>query len=83
MLEYMLDIYYETINYEKKDKLLIYFVKLLGMLMLARVDGKSPVEYLINDEQKKSLVRTIASTLMTSEITDYKKAIELIKFLEK
>jgi thiamine kinase-like enzyme len=83
MLDYMLDIYFKESNYEKKDEVLSYFVKLLGMLMLARVDGKSPVEYLVNDEQKKSLVRTIASTLMTSEITDYKKAIELIKFLEK
>jgi hypothetical protein len=27
------------------------------MLMLARVDGKSPVEYLRDDESKKNLIR--------------------------
>ncbi|MGD1823484.1 MAG: phosphotransferase [Pleomorphochaeta sp.] len=83
MLDYMLDIYFKESNYENKDCVLSYFVKLLGMLMLARVDGKSPVEYLVDDEDKKQLVRDIAASLMTSNITDYKKAISLIKFLEK
>ncbi len=83
MLDYMLDIYFEESNYEMKDVVLSYFVQLLGMLMLARVDGKSPVEYLVNDEEKKDKVRQIAATLMTSGVTDYKKAIDIIKFLEK
>lgn len=34
--------------------------RLLLMLMLARIDGKSPVEYLREDESKKNLVRTFA-----------------------
>jgi len=32
--------------------------RLLLMLMLARVDGKSPVEYLRENESKKNLIRS-------------------------
>ncbi|EMI56864.1 phosphotransferase family protein [Rhodopirellula sallentina] len=41
---------------------------LLPMLMLARVDGKSPVEYL--DSQKQSVIRTFARSQIASGPTD-------------
>jgi hypothetical protein len=38
---------------------------LLGALLLARVDGKSPVEYL-TDESRREAVRTCALELLTT-----------------
>jgi aminoglycoside phosphotransferase (APT) family kinase protein len=40
---------------------------LLGAFLLARIDGKSPVEYL-TDEDKKSFVRTHAKTLLARDM---------------
>ncbi|HAL39993.1 MAG TPA: aminoglycoside phosphotransferase, partial [Polaromonas sp.] len=36
-------------------------------LLLARVDGKSPVEYIQSDEQRK-LVRRVARSLLTQPV---------------
>lgn len=36
----------------------------LAGLFLARVDGKSPVEYLLNDQERISLVRQVSRTLL-------------------
>jgi hypothetical protein len=82
LLSYMLDIYYSRMNFGDNRLITDTFVPLLGMLMLARVDGKSPVEYLVNEEEKKQQVRTIASVLMHSGIKNYTEAIDLIAYLE-
>jgi hypothetical protein len=41
---------------------------LLPALLLARVDGKSPVEYL-NDDAQKNLVRRVASALLETPVS--------------
>jgi len=41
---------------------------LLLMLMTARVDGKSPVEYLV-DERKKQIIRTFVKTNLTKDFS--------------
>lgn len=51
--------------------------RLLPALMLARVDGKSPVEYLDADNQ--SLVRNIASTLLQSPELSLPDLVQFIK----
>jgi hypothetical protein len=83
MLKYMLGIYYGKMNFKGTNLISEDFVSLLGMLMLARVDGKSPVEYLVDDDEKKHLVRKIAAILMESGITDYKEAIDVIIKIEE
>jgi len=40
---------------------------LLPMLLLARIDGKSPVEY-ISDEHKKDIVRTFAAKALSRQV---------------
>src|SRR6185503_8071090 len=57
--------------------------KLLLMLMLARIDGKSPVEYIV-EERKKELVRAFvgrmlpAGALAMEEITDnWRRSLEM------
>jgi hypothetical protein len=79
----MLGIYYGKKNFKGKNIISEDFVSLLRMLMLARVDGKSPVEYLVDDDEKKHLVRKIAAILMESGITDYKEAIDVIIKIEE
>jgi aminoglycoside phosphotransferase (APT) family kinase protein len=42
---------------------------LLAAFLLARIDGKSPVEYLIGDEEKRDFVRKHAKALLARETT--------------
>lgn len=50
----------------------------LGVLMLARVDGKSPVEYVERDETKDTL-RRIAKQTLTEPIRDVETFEELVR----
>jgi len=56
--------YEPHIKWESARGLEIRVCRLLPAMMLARVDGKSPVEYL--DVQEQQIVRTIAVPLITS-----------------
>ena len=49
----------------------------LGILMLARIDGKSPVEYITN-EALASHVRSLALTAITTEIRTIDRFIQLV-----
>jgi tRNA A-37 threonylcarbamoyl transferase component Bud32 len=52
-------------------------IKQLGCLMLARIDSKSPVEYIVRPETKK-LVRGIAKTLLMKEYRKLADVVELV-----
>jgi hypothetical protein len=53
-------------------------VRHLGGLMLARMDGKSPVEY-IREEGVKSRVRRAAVRLLKEQPGEIEAALELVK----
>jgi hypothetical protein len=53
-------------------------IKQLGCLMLARIDGKSPVEYIVRPEVKK-LVRDIAKVLLVKE---YRKLADVVGLVD-
>ena len=55
--------YLEGVSWESAGDLEIRVTSLLPALLLARVDGKSPVEY-ITVEQDKALVRDVARPLI-------------------
>jgi aminoglycoside phosphotransferase (APT) family kinase protein len=55
--------YLEGVDWEPRDVLEARAARLLPALLLARVDGKSPVEYL-TDERARELVRTFARPLL-------------------
>ena len=59
----MTDAYRAGVNWEAPDALEQRAAALLPGLLLARVDGKSPVEY-ITDESAKTLVRHVARGLL-------------------
>ena len=56
------DAYFADIKWEPKEALEIRVARLLPALLLARVDGKSPVEYL--DEAQRAKVRQLAIRLL-------------------
>lgn len=58
--------YRPFVSWESVDNLEQRICRLLPALMLARVDGKSPVEYLTNSEQ--ALVRSISIPLIKSPV---------------
>ena len=56
--------YFETARFEPRDALERRAACLLPALLLARVDGKSPVEYLIGHPAQQALVRSVARPLI-------------------
>lgn len=59
--------YLDRVTWESRSGIEMRIAKLLPALFLARVDGKSPVEY-ITDEQDKNKVRHVARTLLLSTV---------------
>jgi len=59
--------YLENVTWEERAVIERRAAKLLPALLLARIDGKSPVEYIVADGDK-SRVRQIARSLITSPV---------------
>lgn len=82
MLTDMTDLYFSMIDFDDPRKVEANCMKALGMTVLARIDGKSPAEY-ITDEKTKQLVRDMSFKLIESDITTYRQAAELFYEFEK
>lgn len=76
MLNYILGIYFSKIVCIPALELEKSFIQLLSLLMLARVDGKSPVEYLTL-EKDKELVRAMAYRIPRQGLAAYKEILPL------
>ena len=59
----MVDAYLENVTWEEPDDIEARTAALIPALLLARVDGKSPVEYL-TDEKDKTAVRDAAKAML-------------------
>jgi len=59
--------YLTHVNWESADDLELRAAKLLPALFLGRVDGKSPVEYITNEDQK-DLIRQVARPLIAKPV---------------
>lgn len=77
MLRCMLDEYFGSVKYMDAGELENVFVRLLSLLMIARVDGKSPAEYITADSDKQ-LVRDCAWAIIENGIVDRRTAIDTI-----
>jgi len=64
----------------KQEELVRRTVMQLGLMQLARVDGKSPVEYLTEPEKKES-VRRIGRSLLARTPAQMETALELVERL--
>ena len=81
MLMYMTDTYFGSMTYDDPKTVEADCLKILAMMMIARIDGKSPVEY-ITEEKTKQLVRDMAFKLFKSDIENYHEAAELFYSME-
>jgi len=66
--EAMVHGYFEQVNWESPERLEARAAQLLPALMLARVDGKSPVEY-ITQEATRSMIRAVSAMLLCDPVT--------------
>ncbi|MCK9524173.1 MAG: phosphotransferase [Proteobacteria bacterium] len=82
MLKDMLDIYFEKMNYMDKKSLEQSFISLLALMQLARVDGKSPAEY-ITSEEDKEMVRSIGFGIIDSKIKTIDEVIDFVLHIIK
>ncbi len=73
--------YAPHITWEAPDALEARVCRLLPALMLARVDGKSPVEYL--DETARDVVRRVAIPLIQSPVQQVETFVETLAFALK
>lgn len=79
MARFMADTYFHHIHFESRANLESHAVKMYGLFLLARVDGKSTVEYL-NDEAAKQEVRESAIRLIKSPVSIlFDEAFELVR----
>lgn len=78
MLRYMTDFYLEHMDSMDKKEFEDCTIRTLALLMIARVDGKSPVEYLAGDPDKQQIVREIAFDLLEQKADSFSKAISII-----
>ena len=77
MLTYMMDIYFAGVKCMDALELQGCYVRLLALIMLARVDGKSPAEY-ITETRDKDLIRECAFTIINEGIKGYRTAADMI-----
>ena len=78
MLEFMLGKYFAAVDFMDAASLERTMTLLLGALFLARVDGKSPVEYL-TDPDDKELVRKAAGIILREKPARHRDLVEIIK----
>ena len=60
--------YFEAVDFEEREGLQRRAAALLPALALARVDGKSPVEYLMDRPERQALVRRLARGLLREPV---------------
>jgi 5-methylthioribose kinase len=63
--------YFDTLGHDREKTLGARATSLLLMLMLARIDGKSPVEYLEGKEKQRQFVRDFVSELLPAGIDGF------------
>ena len=77
LLTFMLKRYFDGISYAGADKTEADSVRTLGFLLLARVDGKSPVEY-ITEESSKELVRRTALRVIEDDCSRFEQVFDIL-----
>jgi len=76
MMRTIASTYLDAVTFSDPTSLEADSVRSLALLMLARVDGKSPVEYITHDSDKQ-LIRTLAYQILKNDLADYDGVMEL------
>jgi hypothetical protein len=78
MLRFMTDIYLKGLSALDSEEMEAASVAALGFLFLARVDGKSPVEY-ITEEADRELIRRLAGKIILNRFSTFDEVISLVR----
>lgn len=79
MLDYMAKIYFEQMDHMDKLEFESCYVRTLALLMLARIDGKSPVEYLAGEEEKQGLVRRLSYQMIEGGMESFQAVRQILE----
>lgn len=78
MLRHMIRRYLSGVRYMAAQELEQSYIRLLSLLMLARVDGKSPAEYITEDKDRQ-LIRTLVQAMQSRGVSTLEDALALIQ----
>ena len=78
MLLYMTDRYFGAVDMMDAAMLEAQTIRVLGLLLLARVDGKSPAEYITKEEDKRA-VRSLALEICAVQPHTYAELVQLFR----
>lgn len=79
LLQFMSDVYFSKLEFMDRSELADCTVRTLALLMIARVDGKSPVEYLFREPKKQELVRRIAFRLLEQRVDRIDRVVQTVR----
>jgi 5-methylthioribose kinase len=82
MLRKVLEGYFSVLRFMERSALEQRAVQQLALIMLARVDGKSPVEYITSDTDKQ-LIRETSRAILHSGIRSYEEVIGYLSNKQK
>ena len=77
-VQMMMKRYLSNITYISADEIESATTRLLGFMLLARVDGKSPAEYIVAENEKQS-VRSLGMTILHDGLKTIDQAVEAAK----
>ena len=85
LMQDIIDTYFKILNqagsaskdFPEQNVLEPETIRVLSLLFLARVDGKSPVEY-ITEEKDRELIRTLSYELIQARVTNFNEVASLI-----
>lgn len=78
MFQYMLSQYFSGVTCMDVEKLQADMIELLPFMMLARIDGKSPAEY-ITSENDKRIIRDLAGKMFQKKLKGIKEVNQMIE----
>ncbi|MBQ6427068.1 MAG: phosphotransferase [Clostridia bacterium] len=79
MLEYMVGIYMREMTFMDRSEMENATLSVLRFLLIARIDGKSPVEYLVGDDEKQQKARNIVKIMFAENISDWKSLFSVLR----
>lgn len=79
LLDYTVKRYFKSLTCMDLREFEPVYIRTLALLMLARIDGKSPVEYLLEEKEKQELVRRLSLTMIKDQMDTYSETIKMLR----
>lgn len=82
ILQHAIDGYFSCVHFTKRSNIELLAVRQLAWILLARIDGKSPAEY-VTQEKEKQFIRYVSNEILCSNMKTYQEVIEFLKLKMK